>query len=561
MSAKIIVGEANGKPIGFDLDILLPTRLLITADSGGGKSWLIRALCEQLFGKVQTIIIDPEGEFATLREKFAFVLVGKGGETPADVRSAGLLSHRLLELRVSAVCDISEMKPAERHIWVKNFLEGLIEAPKNLRTPCVVIVDEAQMFAPENSFGESVAKPAMMDMSTRGRKRFLCLVGATQRLAMLDKSVSSNLQNRLVGPTFEDVNLKRAAQVLSIPQGKEQAEFFQEIKLLEPGLFYALGRAIAKERTLIKVRDVITSHPKAFDRKTAAPPPTPEKIKGLLPQLADLPKEAEDRAKTEAEYRAEIRSLKAQVAAKPKPEAAAVDPKAIDRAIKAATDPLRKQIERIQSGVKEVAGFIYKANVKLGEIASIELPKMEPVSPPITQWIVPPRPQAQTVNGNGDLSGPEQRILNAIAWLKNIGVESPEQTAVAFLAGYTAGGGAFNNPRGRLNQRGLVTYLQGDRIQLTEAGELVAQAPDAPLDAAELQRMVLERLPGPERKILGALLDSREGLSNEELASRAGYVDGGGAYNNPRGRLRSLGLIEYQGGKVIPKPLLFLETA
>lgn len=47
---------------------------------------------------------------------------------------------------------------------------------------------------------------------------------------------------------------------------------------------------------------------------------------------------------------------------------------------------------------------------------------------------------------------------------------------------------------------------------------------------------------------------------NEELAARAGYALGG-AYNNPRGRLRSLGLIEYQSGLVVPKPLLFLETA
>lgn len=35
----------------------------------------------------------------------------------------------------------------------------------------------------------------------------------------------------------------------------------------------------------------------------------------------------------------------------------------------------------------------------------------------------------------------------------------------------------------------------------------------------------------------------------------------GGAFNNPRGRLRSLGLIEYpQPGFVVARPLLFLES-
>lgn len=78
---KIVIGT---KGEHFDLDVLLPTRLLIQANSGGGKSYLIRRMVEQLFGHVQVIIIDPEGEFATLREQYDFVLVGRGGETPAD---------------------------------------------------------------------------------------------------------------------------------------------------------------------------------------------------------------------------------------------------------------------------------------------------------------------------------------------------------------------------------------------------------------------------------------------------------------------------------------------
>jgi DNA helicase HerA-like ATPase len=61
--SKIIIGTAGGKNIGFDIPELLTTRLLVQANSGGGKSWLLRRMAEQLFGKVQTIIIDPEGEF------------------------------------------------------------------------------------------------------------------------------------------------------------------------------------------------------------------------------------------------------------------------------------------------------------------------------------------------------------------------------------------------------------------------------------------------------------------------------------------------------------------
>jgi hypothetical protein len=72
----------------------------------------------------------------------------------------------------------------------------------------------------------------------------------------------------------------------------------------------------------------------------------------------------------------------------------------------------------------------------------------------------PTSPARQT----GNLAGPEQRILDALAWLESIGVETPEHSAVAFLAGYTVGGGAFNNPRGRLRGLGLVEYVAGERI-------------------------------------------------------------------------------------------------
>lgn len=159
------------------------------------------------------------------------------------------------------------------------------------------------------------------------------------------------------------------------------------------------------------------------------------------------------------------------------------------------------------------------------------------------------------------LTGPEQRIVDAIAWLESIGVDTPEQTAVAFLAGYTFGGGGFNNPRGALNTKGLVEYVAGNRIRLTDAGRQHAHPPDAALTTKELHRAVLDRLPGPEQKILKVILDHYpESITNEQCASESGYTVGAGGYNNPRGRLRTLGLIDYpEGGKVRARDILFID--
>ncbi len=56
---KALLGE--GCPI--NVERLIESRMLIQANSGGGKSWAIRRLLEQTYGDVQQILIDVDGEF------------------------------------------------------------------------------------------------------------------------------------------------------------------------------------------------------------------------------------------------------------------------------------------------------------------------------------------------------------------------------------------------------------------------------------------------------------------------------------------------------------------
>ncbi len=114
----------------LDLKKLVASRLLLNANSGGGKSWAIRRLLEQTHGQIQHIVIDLEGEFTTLREKYDYLLVGQGGDVPVSIRTAELLARRLLELNVSTIIDLSELKHPERITFVKRFLDSLMNAPK-----------------------------------------------------------------------------------------------------------------------------------------------------------------------------------------------------------------------------------------------------------------------------------------------------------------------------------------------------------------------------------------------------------------------------------------------
>lgn len=190
--------------------------------------------------------------------------------------------------------------------------------------------------------------------------------------------------------------------------------------------------------------------------------------------------------------------------------------------------------------------------------------KKQPL-PAISRQIATPTKQTKNQNPveNSDEyvpNGPEQRILDAIAWFESIGQENPKQTGVAFLAGYSYGGGAFNNPRGHLNKLGWVRYLPDDRIGLTEQGRTFANSPVVPLTIDEMQSHVYSILPGPEESILEELISIYpESIDKEELSARCNRR--GGAFNNPLGRLRSLGLIDYpEPGRAVALPVLFLEN-
>ena len=70
----------TGNKVKLDLEKLLSSRMFIQADSGGGKSFALRSVVEKSHGIIQQIIIEPEGEFHTLKEKFDFLLIGKSSQ-------------------------------------------------------------------------------------------------------------------------------------------------------------------------------------------------------------------------------------------------------------------------------------------------------------------------------------------------------------------------------------------------------------------------------------------------------------------------------------------------
>lgn len=250
MTMGIELGETPGGPTAvMNLAELLATRLLVQGNSGSGKSHLLRRLLEQSAPLVQQAVIDPEGDFVSLADQFGHVVIDATcGE--ADLQRIAL---RVRQHRVSVVLNLEELDQDEQLRATAAFLGGLFDVDRSLWYPMLVVVDEAQLFAPVMA-GEAsdearrLSLGAMTNLMCRGRKRGLAGVIATQRLAKLAKNVAAEASNFLMGRTFLDIDMARASDLLGMD--RKQAEMFRD---LERGQFVGLGPALAKRPLRIRI--------------------------------------------------------------------------------------------------------------------------------------------------------------------------------------------------------------------------------------------------------------------------------------------------------------------
>ncbi|OYV66603.1 MAG: ATP-binding protein, partial [Acidiphilium sp. 37-67-22] len=146
MTVAIEMGVAAGNaPAVLDLEELLATRLLVQGNSGSGKSHLLRRLLEQSAAWVQQAIIDPEGDFVTLAARFGHLVIDAEAHSEPALQLAG---ERARAHRVSAVLNLEGLDAENQMRRAAAFLGGLFEVPRDHWYPMLVVVDEAQLFAP-----------------------------------------------------------------------------------------------------------------------------------------------------------------------------------------------------------------------------------------------------------------------------------------------------------------------------------------------------------------------------------------------------------------------------
>jgi hypothetical protein len=594
----VTIGTSDAGNVQLDLVKLVSTRALVTANSGGGKSWLLRLIAEKAIGHIQTLILDPEGEFATLREKHDVLLVGAEGEVAADPRTAGLLARKLAELEVSAVIDLSEFHLEERQRFVKIFAETLIDLPKNLRHPTILLLDEAHLFCPEKGAGEAESGPAVIDLAVRGRKRGICLIPATQRLSKLSKHCEAECNNVFIGRTVQDIDQARAAKVLGLKPADALA-----LRDVEAGEFFTFGPAIAAAGVVkFHVGAVATTHPEPGDRHKLSAPKASDAVKQLVAHLADLPQQAIEEARTLSEAKRQITDLQRQLKsagnlktvevassqekqpirnlrkglddamkiinqlAATSADPAAADPEHVRKIVQGAVDQLvklfqandsrrRAELDRLRRDANPIITRLQKLlgdnSVSMQAVAVPATPPRRPVNDGIdsAEDDYAGDDPAQELGG-----GALKRIMQALA-------QNPEgitDRKLAILADVKCRGSTM---RGALSKGRGLGWIEGkgDRFKATAEG-LAAMGDISPLPVGEeLRRYWQNRLGnGAARQIFDiALASYPEPVTKHYIAEHTDISNNGSTMRGALSKLRGLQLISKHD--LVASPVLFEE--
>ncbi len=554
----------NNKKLQINLPTFIDSRALICANSGGGKSYAVRKILEESSNKVMSIILDVEGEFRTLREKFDFLLIGSEGDVELNMKSAKLLPQKIMELDVSTIIDISDLKRNERIRYVKEFLESLMELPRKegYWKPCLIILDEAHLLAGQQEKQDSCS--AVIDLMTRGRKRGYCGILCTQRISKLHKDAVAEANNIMIGRTGLDIDMKRAAEILGFTNKLDMLS----LRDLEAGEFYVFGTAISRHVTKAKVGEVQTTHPQVgMDLRREIIKPT-EKIISILSKIKELPQEAEKELRELNDYKKEVMELKRKIRisynSKTKPE---IDEKSIERArqqgFKEAQNDMMKEINFLRKENNSLIGLMGQ----IGKLLKVKpIPRPEYSFQPKTviqkpESIVNTNKQDTQIsnksvtnplpisNGEYDLNLCERKLYSLLFQYSDRTFTKPQ---LGVFTGYSHKSGGFSNSLSHLRQLGLIEG-SGSNLKAKELNADLAEEFDFSKEA------IISKLSKCEKEIYEVLLQNPyETYGKEELAEATptNYSFSSGGFSNALSRLNTLGLMQRSEGMIKLNPEL-----
>lgn len=174
-------------------------RVTMLGGPGSGKSYNNCLFAEQFLRQHGTIVVfQPRDEYYTLKEKFDVVCVG--GVHAKDIDFAltkpKMYAKHVVEDGISMIFYTADKDEEKLVQWTSRFIEHLLTLQETHHRPLLIILEEAQEYAPKSAAGHS-APPWVFNRMirtfkkcfTEGRKLNVIAIGSSQRPQLLDFTI------------------------------------------------------------------------------------------------------------------------------------------------------------------------------------------------------------------------------------------------------------------------------------------------------------------------------------------------------------------------------------
>lgn len=537
-------------------DEALDDRLGIVGTAGSGKTYNAGAAVERLIESgARVVIVDPLDVWWGLRltadgnnQAFALPIFGGAhGDLPLNERAGKLIGETVATMGESCIVSLGGFptKEAERRFML-DFLESLYR--KAGGDPFHVVFDEADLWAPQGAgSGAGPKLQALMEQIVRrGRVKGFIPWLITQRPAVISKDVLSQVDGLVA---FKLTSSHDRDAIGNWVKGQADLEQWKSIWSQFPtmqqgeGVVWVPARGILETAKFPLKRTFDSSRSPKRGEKRERRDLQPLDLAKLQSRLSSIEEEA--KVNDPAALRVEVARLQRELL-KAERAKAAPPPPVVANAEQVAQARAEGETVGIAKGI-ELAQNALKALAKGGVGISFVKPAPTAAHSARANGGAAPAPIARSTIVLADgITKPQQRILDALAWWEAFGIDKPTNEQVGFVAGYAPSSGNFNNLKRGLSSAGLVRYPVPGRVSLTDDGRALANAPSVAPTRAAFHDAVRAKLKGPQVRLLEPALSAYPNhISTEELADAAGYAAGSGNFNNLRGSIKTIGLIDY----------------
>jgi len=328
MINNYVVIDKEGK-VKFTLHDIIGKSIAILGIRGSGKTNTAAVLAEEILkNKLPVLIVDPDSEYWSLREKYDVLIIGKSRH--ADIKLDKLdklyvIGEYSLKNNLSVIVDISEYRTSEILKGLYSLFDKIWSLSFNIRRPYFIVLEEAHEFIPQ--FKNTELKEVLSRIALRGRKRGLSIILISQRSAKVDKDVLTQSEILFLHKVIHPADLKVYSEILPL----KYSDVLSLISKLSVGQCIVYRDGLIN---IVKVRLRETFHPgftpppselKRTKRmeviykelikllKSAEPTKSPDTSKHLEEKIRKLIRENEELKRKLIEKDEEINKLKAKI--------------------------------------------------------------------------------------------------------------------------------------------------------------------------------------------------------------------------------------------------------